>query len=405
MLNYFKARSRLFSNSSFSYACVMTLFNATVVGIAYISISWHLLTLKNNLEVIMLFMLTWWIFGVILSPITGYFADLIPRRIIIVLVNIFRVILLSAFVFLGNLDSLTLVYLFTSIWGIILAFFMPAMMIMSRELFPNDDVLLYANSTMDGLFEFGMVIGMSLGGILVAYFDMHQIMIIMLAGSIFATLCSFMIVPKRIVKNQKGNFLDNWKEVINYLSKNISLYWCYLAQVSMTCIYMIAPIFISLYAKNILHASSLQFGLIEVAFSVGFIIGNILLPYMIEKMSPKLTLAFSMSASAMMYLLLGLNQSIAFAILYYLVAGVFISSWVIIVTIAQKNTPITLQGKIQGVAYGLSGLVVMFIYTIFFMVNYLEPLPSNRWFYVLAALALCTLWPIFKGLKFLDKTK
>lgn len=168
---------------------------------------------------------------------------------------------------------------------------------------------------------------------------------------------------------------------------------------------MIAPIFISPYAKNILHASSLEFGLIEVAFSVGFIIGNILLPYMIEKMSPKLTLAFSMSASAMMYLLLGLNQSIAFAILYYLVAGVFISSWVIIVTIAQKNTPITLQGKIQGVAYGLSGLVVMFIYTIFFMINYLEPLPSNRWFYVLAALALCTLWPIFNGLKFLDKTK
>ncbi|WP_338401121.1 MFS transporter, partial [Francisella orientalis] len=118
---------------------------------------------------------------------------------------------------------------------------------------------------------------------------------------------------------------------------------------------MIAPIFISPYAKNILHASSLEFGLIEVAFSVGFIIGNILLPYMIEKMSPKLTLAFSMSASAMMYLLLGLNQSIAFAIWYYLVAGVFIIMGNNCYY-STKNTPITLQGKIQGVAYGLSGL-------------------------------------------------
>ncbi|MED7819447.1 MULTISPECIES: MFS transporter [unclassified Francisella] len=399
MLNYFKARSRLFSNSSFSYACIMSICNAVVVGMAYISISWHLLTLKNNIEVIILFIFSWWIFGVILSPITGYFADLVPRRVIIVTVNLLRVILLLVFIFLTSLDTVGKVYLFTGIWGIILAFFMPAMMIMSRELFPNDDVLLYANSTMDGLFEFGMVIGMSLGGMLIVYFDMHQIMMIMLVGCILATLCSFMIIPKRKVKKNEGSFLDNWKEVFSYLNQNKPLYWCYFAQVGITCIYMIAPIFISPYAKNILQASSLEFGLIEVAFSVGFIVGSILLPYMIERVSPRLTLILSMSFSALMYICLALNHSVNFAILYYFIAGIFISSWVIAVTIAQKNTPINLQGKIQGVSYGLSGLVVMFMYTIFFVINYIDPLPSNEWFYILAILALCTLWPIFKGLK------
>lgn len=399
MLNYFKARSRLFSNNSFSYACIMSICNAVVVGMAYISISWHLLTLKNNIEVIILFIFSWWIFGVILSPITGYFADLVPRRIIIVTVNLLRVILLLVFIFLASLDTVGKVYLFSCLWGVSVAFFMPAMMIMSRELFPSDEVLLYANSTMDGLFEFGMVIGMSLGGMLIVYFDMHQIMMIMLVGCIFATLCSFMIIPKRKVKKSEGSFLDNWKEVFSYLNQNKSLYWCYFAQVGITCIYMIAPIFISPYAKNILQASSLEFGLIEVAFSVGFIVGSILLPYMIERVSPRLTLALSMSFSALMYICLALNHSVHFAILYYFVAGIFISSWVIAVTIAQKNTPINLQGKIQGVSYGLSGLVVMFIYTIFFIINYLDPLPSNEWFYILAILALCTLWPIFKGLK------
>ncbi|AVC44666.1 MFS transporter [Francisella tularensis subsp. novicida] len=402
MLSYFKARSRLFSNSAFSYACVMTICNAVVVGIAYISISWHLLSLRNSIEVIMLFMFTWWIFAVLLSPLTGYFADLVPRKLIIILVNISRVLLLLAFIFLGNLDSLSLVYLFTAGWGIILAFFMPAMMIMSRELFANDDVLLYANSTVDGLFEFGMVIGMSLGGVLVAYLDMHQILMVMLIGSLLATLCSFKIIPKRNVKNTKISFLRNWQEVISFLNQNKTLYWCYLAQIGMTCLYMIAPVFISPYAKNILKASSLEFGLIEVAFSVGFIVGNVLLPYMIEKISPKQTLVFSMTISALMYLLLGLNESIFFASIYYLVAGIFISAWVIIVTIAQKNTPITLQGKIQGICYGFSGLVVMFIYLIFFAINYLYPLPSNKWFYILAILALSTLWPISKGLKILN---
>ncbi|MED7788411.1 MFS transporter [Francisella sp. 19X1-34] len=401
MLNYFKARSRLFSNKSFSYACIMSICNAVVIGMAYISISWHLLTLKNNIEVIILFIFSWWIFGVILSPVTGYFADLVPRRVIIITVNLLRVILLLVFIFLASLDSVGKVYLFSCLWGVSVAFFMPAMMIMSRELFASDDILLYANSTMDGLFEFGMMIGMSLGGMLIVYFDMHQIMMIMLAGCILATLCSFMIIPKRNVKKNEGSFLANWKEVFSYLNQNKPLYWCYFVQVGITCIYMIAPIFISPYAKNILQASSLEFGLIEVAFSVGFIVGSILLPYMIERVSPRLTLTLSMSFSALMYICLALNHSVHFAILYYFVAGIFISSWVIAVTIAQKNTPIHLQGKIQGVSYGLSGLIVMFIYMIFFMINYLDPLSSNEWFYILAILALCTLWPIFKGLNYL----
>lgn len=104
----------------------------------------------------------------------------------------------------------------------------------------------------------------------------------MLIGSLLATLCSFKIIPKRNVKNTKISFLRNWQEVISFLNQNKTLYWCYLAQIGMTCLYMIAPVFISPYAKNILKASSLEFGLIEVTFSVGFIVGNVLLPYMIE---------------------------------------------------------------------------------------------------------------------------
>ena len=81
----------------------------------------------------------------------------------------------------------------------------------------------------------------------------------------------------------------------------------------MKCLYMIAPVFISPYSKNILKVSSLEFGLIAVAFSVGFIAGNILLPYMIEKISPKQTLIFSMPyITVLMYLFLGLNESIFF---------------------------------------------------------------------------------------------
>ena len=71
----------------------------------------------------------------------------------------------------------------------------------------------------------------------------------------------------------------------------------------MTCFYTIVPVFISPHTKNILKVSLLEFGLIEVTFSVGFIAGNVLLPYMIEKISPKQALIFSMTISVSMYLL------------------------------------------------------------------------------------------------------
>ncbi|MDE5005091.1 hypothetical protein NAI73_11735, partial [Francisella tularensis subsp. holarctica] len=41
--------------------------NAVVVCFAYISISWHLLSLRNSIEVIMLFIFTWYICGFIIT--------------------------------------------------------------------------------------------------------------------------------------------------------------------------------------------------------------------------------------------------------------------------------------------------------------------------------------------------
>ncbi len=74
-------------------------------------------------------------------------------------------------------------------------------------------------------------------------------------------------------------------------------------------------------------------------------------------------------------------------------------------TIAQKNTPINLQGKIEGIVYGLSGLVVMVVYLLFYIINYLYALPSNRWFYILSILALVILVPLLKGVKEFENTK
>ena len=344
-------------------------------------------------------MFSWWVAGVFLSPITGYFADRFPRQKIIIATNSGRVILIIAFLLFGRLDTLKEVYFFTSIWGLILAFYMPAMLIMVREMFPDDSKLLYANSTMDGVFEIGMVVGMSLGGLLVIVFDMHEILYSLLFGTSIALIASFGIKPARHVERNGGGFIENWRQVYQFLNQKRFVFWFYMAEIGFTCLFMVVPIFIAPYVKNILQASAWQFGLIETGFSAGFIVGSIVLPWLADKKGEIKTIILSLAISSALYLMLALTHSVLLALILYFFIGICISCWAISVTLAQKNTEISLQGKTQGLSYGLSGVMVMAIYTAFLIMNSTMHFPSNYWFYFIIVLALMIIYPLSRGRK------
>lgn len=404
MKSYLKARAELFKNSSFTCACVMSFFSATSVGVAYVSFSWHLLALYNSVNAIIIFMLSWWVSAAVLSPLTGYFADCFSRQKIIITTNSARVIMIASFLMFGSLDTLGEVYFFTSFWGLILAFYMPAMLIIVREIFSDDSYLLYANSTMDGVFEIGMVIGMSLGGLLVVFFNMHQILYFLLFGTVVALITSFGLKSKRLIEKGNNSFIDDWRMVYRFLQQKPFVFWFYIAEIGFTCLFMIVPIFISPYAKNILHASSSQFALIEAGFSMGFIIGCVILPLFAERYSEVKTIVSALLVSVCLYFVLVLVHNVWLALILYSVIGVCGSCWTISVTLAQRQTDMQLQGKTQGLSYGFSGLMVMIIYIIFFIINSQIFFPSNYWFYFIIVLALMIIYPLLRGDK-LQKDK
>ena len=397
MGSYLVRLGALFKNASFSCACIMSFFAAIAVGIAYISLSWHLLSIYNSMNAIIVFILTWWIFGTVLSPLTGYFADRFSRRKIILITNWLRVLLILLFLLFSRLDTLAEVYIFSTLWGIVFAFYMPAMLIVVREIFENDKVLMYANSTMDGIFEIGMVVGMSAGGLLVTILNMHQILYVLLVAMVIASVSSAGIYPVRNIDKVEDGFVKSWLQVYRYLQNKRYVMWYYLVQVGFTCLFMTVPAFLAPYAKNILHASSLEFGLIETAFSLGFILGSLFLPWLADQKGEIPVIVYVLIVSSLLYLILALLHNVVLAMLCYFAVGLCISCWAIIVTLAQKHTDIELQGKAQGIAHGSSGLLVMCIYGSFFLLNTVDPLPSNYWFFFTVVLALMVLFPLKKG--------
>ena len=167
---------------------------------------------------------------------------------------------------------------------------------------------------------------------------------------------------------------------------------------------MTVPIFIAPYAKNILQASSWQFALIETGFSIGFIIGCIILPWFADRYSEVKTIVGALLISVCLYFMLAIVHSVWLALIFYFVIGICLSCWAISVTLAQRHTDITLQGKTQGLSYGLSGLMVMVIYTMFLIINSQMHFPSNYWFYFIVVLALMITYPLLRGAK-LQKIK
>ena len=112
MRTYLSARRKIFHNKSFNYCLIMNFLDAVVVGVAYVSLSWHILRFNNSVEAIIIFMMTWWTIGSCLSPVAGYLIDFISKRLMLSFLNIFMVLLLAIFILFMDLNSLYSIYLF-----------------------------------------------------------------------------------------------------------------------------------------------------------------------------------------------------------------------------------------------------------------------------------------------------
>ena len=149
--------------------------------------------------------------------------------------------------------------------------------VVKAEIINDDSKLLFANSTINAIFELGMILGMSFGGLAISFLDIHILFIVVLALNILACIANYLIRTKKHPIKSPKSFIKSWIGVYNYLKVKKFL-WCYfIAQVLLTAIFMTAPTFIAPYTKNILNGSSFDFGIIETGLSAGFIIGNLTL--------------------------------------------------------------------------------------------------------------------------------
>lgn len=387
-MSHFSKRIDLLKRPPFLSYMVGFLFAAIGNGLGYIAMSWIVITYHSNVTAMAILMACFWGPNVLLGPLMGVLADRLPRKWLIVTSNAVRAILYIAFsLYLKNHFNVNTVYFLMLCTGIAFSIFYSSAFGFMRELV-HEKELMYANSTIDIMYEIGNVLGMGFAGLLIAWTSAETAILLNGVAFVIATI-TVLLIPKKSLcygddkTKQTIRFISDFRDGMRYLLMRKKLMSIYLIQLLIFMTFTTAPLLLLPFCKVVLNATAEQFGLIEASASVGIVLGGILMPWIAEKFSMAKTLLFFSYILCLVFAVFGYNHIINIAILLYFIIGFSGAVWPLIITKAQSLTALGYQGRVQSTYNSLSGvLTLLFYFTIGWVGKYIN-IAHLYWFEVL----------------------
>jgi MFS family permease len=363
-MSHFKARLALFSIQPFRWyilSCAAAMFGN---GLTYIAMTWVLLKGQHHVGSVAVLMACFWSPNILLGPLSGVVVDKLNRKALLLFCNLSRMVLLLLFwLLLTNSPPAWAIYGLAMTTGTILSLYMPAAMTLVREIVPKK-TLLYANATVDMAYELGAVCGMGSSGLIIAFSSVKTTFFINAMSYLLSALALLMISYKRKTDADKLRepVLTEMKLGFQYLMKDSRLLLLYGIQMLFFVCYMTAPILLAPYAKDILHASSGQFGYIEASMSVGAVSGGLLSPYFAERFGyMRVTLLETLLCGVAFYCF-SHNLNLFYSVLWYFLIGFSFSIWALLITTAQGMTALHFQGRVHSLFNSVSGILILCFY-------------------------------------------
>lgn len=360
-------RLRLIRQTSFRLYLWHMFLTVSGGGLAYVLIVWHAFTESDSLHGVAINALMFWGPSVFLSPLVGWIVDRYKRKSVLIITNLIRAL---AFIGIGwvlvNHDSIYWCYLLTFINGVTFAFAFPTFGAFTRELVEDKDLLL-ANTTIDAVFELANVFGMALAGILLLLFSFHAGII--LVGCLIAVG----IVMLLLLKNKDvipfkhdtcSHFIDDWKFAFSTLKNNPSMLWLSILNIILFVQFMVTPNLVTPFIAHVLHGGSQLFSLVEVACSIGMVLGAITLPALVKKMGWGTCVFITILGITLSLFIFSLNQIKSIAVIIYFILGFCYTSWSLVISRAQELMPRAQQGRIQAVLNAVSSLLILTLFLI-----------------------------------------
>ncbi len=405
-MTYLQKRLQLFSIPAFRWFMISSVLATFGAGLSYIAMTWLALHDNNSVSSVAILMISFWLPSVILGPFMGILVDsVISRHHLIAGSNLIRAVVLLIFGgFMLYSQSLYGLYLLSLILGTFFSVYMPAAFRLIREIVPEKD-LLYANATIDMVYEIGNVVGMGSAGLFIALFKAPGAIIINGILFLISGLILFFIRRKDLTVSKKRetsfDIIGDFKSGLTYMCSNKILLILYTIQLLFFIEFLTAPVLLAPFAKNVLHTNVTQFSSLEASLSIGVIIGGILLPWLVDKFNAGFIVLLTTIILGISYIVFSYNHFISIAELLYFIIGLAFAIWPLVVTQAQNITDVNYQGRVQSCFNSISGLIILLIYLAVKLGSAYLSIQTFYWAEVIfTAIALILLWRYRKVLSY-----
>ena len=289
--------------------------------------------------------------GLIISFFTGYIIDKTNRKWLMVILDVFRIIVITAFLIVLRYDDFNLTYLFLVAFfmGIGNSLFWSTSQAFTQEIVKKDEYF-NANKLLSASFQIGSILGAGIGGIIVHVYDPFVALwinvVTYLVSGILISLAPFKYVKREHVSK---NLLKSFLRGFTYLRGRKDI-----ATISMTTILSDVAIWGSLsvltisLSIEIFDKGAWGYGLLDGFYGVGALLSVILVGFLSNNYNRSAILKLCYLAGAIALLLSSLMPNILLASVFFFLLGININCGRIITrTIIMENVDNEIMGRVQ----------------------------------------------------------
>jgi MFS transporter, DHA3 family, macrolide efflux protein len=301
--------------------------------------------------------------AVVLGPFLGVYIDRWPRRTVLIATNLGEGALVAALSGLvlshtANFDLIVGVVLFLSTGGQIVR-------VASNALVPQTvrlDDLAPANSLLSFSNSFNQVVGLSVGGVVVALFGValpieYDALTFVAAAAILALMARTVGVPDPRGPGAKSGFATEFAEGFRYLASQRFLVEVIILGSVVNFVGTAASALFAPYADYVLHGGSATYGFLGAAIAAGAIVGAAIIGKVDTRRSAGKYLFVGVAVVGALLLAVGVTTSIPLALAEMGGLGVALSvANIPILVVVQGKVPSRLMGRVLSV---LSSLIIV----------------------------------------------
>ena len=342
---------KILSNRTFLLFFLGNIISLVGFGFNLIAVSWMVLEETGSEFSLGKIMAAATTPGLILALVAGIIIDKVNRKWLLVILDAFRVIIISVFIYYLNIDGFSLIILYPvmMLMGLSNSLFWPTAQAFVQELVDEKDYF-PANALLSASYQVGSLIGAGAGGFIVHIYGP----IAALYFNAFAYLISGLLISLAPFSN--NNINKNSEGLISALSKGflflkdkIGVLFLGLTTImSDIAIWGALSVLTITISKEIFFKGSWGYGLMDGMYGIGALISTIAVAKMIKIIGRKKSLLCCYFIAGISCFISPFSSSIYFAGIAYFIMGLYNNSARIIVrTLFMEIIPNNIMGRVQ----------------------------------------------------------